>query len=52
MRYVKPHGALYNDMMRDDAILEAVLTALATAPSPLGADGHGHRGQCPAQAGL
>ena len=27
-RYVKPHGALYNDMMRDDAILEAVLTAL------------------------
>jgi UPF0271 protein len=35
VRYVKPHGALYNDMMRDDAILEAVLTALATAPSPL-----------------
>lgn len=29
VRYVKPHGALYNDMMRDDARLEAVLRAVA-----------------------
>lgn len=27
VQYVKPHGALYNDMMRDPAILETVLTA-------------------------
>lgn len=27
VRYVKPHGALYNDMMRDPAILETVLKA-------------------------
>ncbi|MFU1921656.1 5-oxoprolinase subunit PxpA, partial [Klebsiella pneumoniae] len=27
--YVKPHGALYQDMMRDPAILAAVLRALA-----------------------
>ncbi|MDT8893945.1 5-oxoprolinase subunit PxpA [Halomonas sp. I1] len=27
--YVKPHGALYNDMMRDHAILAAVMRALA-----------------------
>lgn len=27
VRYVKPHGALYNDMMRDPAILETVLEA-------------------------
>lgn len=27
--YVKPHGALYNDMMRDPAILQAVLKAVA-----------------------
>ncbi|WP_431026329.1 5-oxoprolinase subunit PxpA [Halomonas sp. H5] len=27
--YVKPHGALYNDMMRDPAILEAVMRAVA-----------------------
>ncbi|MBB3182521.1 UPF0271 protein [Halomonas fontilapidosi] len=26
--YVKPHGALYNDMMRDPEILEAVMRAL------------------------
>lgn len=29
MGYVKPHGALYNDMMRDPAILEAVMRAVA-----------------------
>ena len=28
--YVKPHGALYNDMLRDDAIFRAVLQAVAT----------------------
>ncbi|MDQ2076010.1 5-oxoprolinase subunit PxpA [Marinimicrobium sp. ABcell2] len=33
--YVKPHGALYNDMMRDDSILRAVLTALAHDSKPL-----------------
>ncbi len=27
--YVKPHGALYNDMMRDPATLRAVMTAVA-----------------------
>ncbi|WP_394171652.1 5-oxoprolinase subunit PxpA [Saccharospirillum alexandrii] len=27
VRYMKPHGALYNDMMRDPAILETVLKA-------------------------
>ncbi|HBN8292518.1 5-oxoprolinase subunit PxpA [Pseudomonas aeruginosa] len=29
VHYVKPHGALYQDMMRDPAILAAVLRALA-----------------------
>lgn len=32
---MKPHGALYNSMMRDDAILHAVLTALRKSPQPL-----------------
>lgn len=27
VKYVKPHGALYNDMMRDPAVLETVLKA-------------------------
>ncbi|MDX5373606.1 MAG: LamB/YcsF family protein [Pseudomonadaceae bacterium] len=27
--YVKPHGALYNDLVRDDALMIAVLTACA-----------------------
>ncbi len=35
LRYVKPHGALYNDMMRDGEILEGVLRALASSPRPL-----------------
>lgn len=30
--YVKPHGALYNDMMRDEAIFCAVLDALVRLP--------------------
>lgn len=28
--YVKPHGALYNDLVRDDALLMAVLDACAS----------------------
>jgi UPF0271 protein len=35
LQYVKPHGALYNDMMRDDTILKVVLKAVATYPSHL-----------------
>ncbi|WP_300497442.1 5-oxoprolinase subunit PxpA [uncultured Methylophaga sp.] len=33
--YVKPHGALYNDMMRDADILRAVLEAIASYDSNL-----------------
>ncbi|WP_392339364.1 5-oxoprolinase subunit PxpA [Moritella marina] len=29
LSYVKPHGALYNDMMQDDAILVAILKGIA-----------------------
>lgn len=29
IRYVKPHGALYNDMMRDDCLLQQVLDVVA-----------------------
>lgn len=32
LSYVKPHGALYNDMMRDESILRAVLSALRESP--------------------
>ncbi|WP_022944529.1 5-oxoprolinase subunit PxpA [Pseudoalteromonas ruthenica] len=35
LRYVKPHGALYNDMMRDNAILATVMQAIADYPSEL-----------------
>lgn len=28
VEYVKPHGALYNDMMRDDAVFTAIATGL------------------------
>jgi UPF0271 protein len=35
LSYVKPHGALYNDMMRDHTILRAVLSALHDSPQPL-----------------
>ncbi|MCF6434511.1 5-oxoprolinase subunit PxpA [Pseudoalteromonas sp. MMG022] len=33
--YVKPHGALYNDMMADESILETVIQAVANYPKPL-----------------
>lgn len=29
IEYVKPHGALYNDMMKDDAIFIAILSAMS-----------------------
>ena len=35
LEYVKPHGALYNDMMTDEGIREAILTALANYTNPL-----------------
>jgi len=35
LSYVKPHGALYNDMMRNEEILEGVLKALSSSPHPL-----------------
>jgi UPF0271 protein len=33
--YVKPHGALYNDMMADDAIRRCVLEAISSYPAEL-----------------
>jgi len=33
--YVKPHGALYNDMMREPKVFQAILTALAQYPKKL-----------------
>jgi UPF0271 protein len=33
--YVKPHGALYNDMMADDAVREIVMAAVANYHRPL-----------------
>jgi len=35
LSYVKPHGALYNDMMRDSKVLKAVLLAVKKSPQPL-----------------
>lgn len=35
LSYVKPHGALYNDMMRDDAIFKAILQAIGECDSSL-----------------
>ncbi|MFK3869714.1 5-oxoprolinase subunit PxpA [Pseudoalteromonas rhizosphaerae] len=35
LEYVKPHGALYNDMMADKTILTTVMQAVASYPSPL-----------------
>jgi UPF0271 protein len=35
LSYVKPHGALYNDMMRDESVLRAVLKALRDSPQDL-----------------
>jgi UPF0271 protein len=33
--YVKPHGALYNDMMADNGILETVMQAVSSYAKPL-----------------
>ena len=33
--YVKPHGALYNDMMTDESLLHTVMQALATYHRPV-----------------
>jgi UPF0271 protein len=35
LSYVKPHGALYNDMMANEHILQTVMTAIASYPSNL-----------------
>lgn len=35
LEYVKPHGALYNDMMVDETILTTVMQAVASYPSKL-----------------
>jgi len=35
LEYVKPHGALYNDMMRDDEILRAIMSAISKIDSSL-----------------
>ncbi|WP_347564650.1 5-oxoprolinase subunit PxpA [Alteromonas sp. 5E99-2] len=33
--YIKPHGALYNDMMKDEAIFNTVLQAVSKLPNSL-----------------
>ncbi|MEI6897152.1 MAG: 5-oxoprolinase subunit PxpA [Psychromonas sp.] len=35
VQYVKPHGALYNQMMLDEAIFTAIVEALSTFPTAL-----------------
>jgi UPF0271 protein len=35
LEYVKPHGALYNDMMADSAVRTVVMDAVARYPRPL-----------------
>ncbi|MGK0525572.1 MAG: UPF0271 protein [Pseudomonadales bacterium] len=35
LSYVKPHGALYNDMARNESILKAILEALSQSPGEL-----------------
>lgn len=35
LSYVKPHGALYNDMMRNEEVLDAILKVLGCSPHPL-----------------
>uniref|UniRef100_UPI0038F7B73F LamB/YcsF family protein n=1 Tax=Streptomyces turgidiscabies TaxID=85558 RepID=UPI0038F7B73F len=35
LEYVKPHGALYNDMMVDETLLTTVMQAVAGYPSAL-----------------
>lgn len=33
--YVKPHGALYNDMMKDQSLRQTIMKAVANYPKPL-----------------
>lgn len=35
LEYVKPHGALYNDMMKDEAIRNTLMKAVRDYPTPL-----------------
>ncbi len=35
LSYVKPHGAMYNDMMRNESLLRAILSALKQIPGEL-----------------
>ena len=35
LEYVKPHGALYNDMMADATLRQGIMTAIAAYPKPL-----------------
>ncbi len=35
LSYVKPHGAMYNDMMRNESLLRAILNALKQIPGEL-----------------
>ncbi|MDW7548870.1 5-oxoprolinase subunit PxpA [Pseudoalteromonas sp. McH1-7] len=35
LHYVKPHGALYNDMMKSEAVMTTVLNAIACYPKKL-----------------
>lgn len=52
LSHVKPHGALYSDMMHNPAVLTAILTALERLPAPLAlmamstADNDNLRQQC------
>jgi len=49
MSYVKPHGALYNDMVQDNALAETVIRLLKTmspAPALMGLAGSEQRALC------
>lgn len=35
LEYVKPHGALYNDMMKDINVFEAIVSAISQSPNKL-----------------
>ncbi|WP_458700477.1 5-oxoprolinase subunit PxpA [Sulfurospirillum sp. 1307] len=35
VEYVKPHGALYNDMMRDEVVLKAIMSAISKIDNSL-----------------
>lgn len=35
VEYVKPHGALYNAMMQDDTIMDAILMAMSSLEKPI-----------------